>query len=85
MSGFTSLGKKGASGNGGGTNSNSTGPFGTALVSNMTPAAQGSFVYGSIPNNTGSPSGDTLTIAAQRGGSSDVDAALASIAWFEDQ
>lgn len=50
MSGFTSLGKKTGSGNG--TNANSTGPFGTALVSNMFPAAQASFVYGTTPNST---------------------------------
>jgi hypothetical protein len=52
MSGFTSLGKKGGgAGGGGGTNSNAIGPFGTAFVSNMTPTAQGSFIYGTIPNS----------------------------------
>lgn len=49
MSGFTSLGKKGSGGIGGaagGTNANAVGPFGTSLVSDMTPAAQGAFIYG---------------------------------------
>lgn len=48
MSGFTSLGKKNSGGLGGGstTNANSLGPFGTSLVSQMTPAGQGTFVYG---------------------------------------
>jgi hypothetical protein len=48
MSGFTSLGKKGSNGLGGGGsfNANSIGPFGTALVSQMTPVAQGTFVFG---------------------------------------
>lgn len=51
MSGFTSLGKK-SSGLGGGTgNSNAMGPFGTALVSNLTPTSQGTFVYGTTTNN----------------------------------
>jgi hypothetical protein len=30
-------------------------------------------------------SGDVITVAVQRGGSSDVDAALISVSWFEDQ
>lgn len=48
MSGFTTLGKKnsGAFGGGGTSNANSTGPFGTTLVSDMYPVAQGTFVYG---------------------------------------
>ena len=48
MSGFTSLGKKnsgGVSGDGS-LNANSVGPFGTALVSSMTPSGQGTFVHG---------------------------------------
>jgi hypothetical protein len=48
MSGFTSLGKKnsgGVSGDGS-LNANAVGPFGTALVSNLVPMAQGAFVYG---------------------------------------
>jgi len=48
MSGFTSLGKKnsgGVSGDGG-LNANTIGPFGTTLVSGMTPSGQGAFVYG---------------------------------------
>lgn len=51
MSGFTSLGKKGGSG-ANGINANSAGPFGTALVSSMSPTAQASFIYGTIPNST---------------------------------
>jgi hypothetical protein len=51
MSGFTSLGKKSSGGGGFGSNSNSTGPFGTALVSNLTPAAQAAFIYGSQVNS----------------------------------
>lgn len=53
MSGFTSLGKKssGGFGGGGGTNSNAIGPFGTAIVSNLTPAAQAAFTYGTVPNS----------------------------------
>ena len=60
MSGFTSLGKKGLGGAGGGGNSlnaNATGPFGTALVSGMTPTGQATFVYGI--NNTQWVSGTT--------------------------
>lgn len=52
MSGFTSLGKKSLGGTNGGGNANGAGPFGTALVSNMTPAAQGAFVYGTSPNSS---------------------------------
>ena len=49
MSGFTSLGKKNSGGGSGGDgilNANAIGPFGTSLVSNLTPSAQGAFVYG---------------------------------------
>ena len=48
MSGFTSLGKKSSGGLGGSSseNANTIGPFGTALVSNMTPLSQGTFVHG---------------------------------------
>lgn len=48
MSGFTSLGKKNSGGVGGSgiSNANAIGPFGTSLVSNMTPSGQGTFVYG---------------------------------------
>ena len=48
MSGFTSLGKKNSGGSGGdGTyNANAIGPFGTSLVSSMTPSGQGTFVHG---------------------------------------
>jgi hypothetical protein len=49
MSGFTSLGKKGGGGGvvgGAESNSNAVGPFGTSLVSDMTPAAQAAFIYG---------------------------------------
>lgn len=54
MSGFTSLGKKTGGGGGGaaGTNANATGPFGTSLVSNLTPTAQAAFIYGTVPNST---------------------------------
>lgn len=54
MSGFTTLGKKGNGGGGGaaGTNANSIGPFGTSIVSNLTPTAQAAFIYGTIPNST---------------------------------
>lgn len=53
MSGFTSLGKKtGGGGGAAGTNANSIGPFGTTLVSNLTPTAQAAFIYGTIPNST---------------------------------
>ena len=53
MSGFTSLGKKGSGtgGGGGGSNANAMGPFGTSLVSNLVPAAQATFVYGTTPNS----------------------------------
>jgi hypothetical protein len=48
MSGFTSLGKKNSGGLGGSgiTNANAVGPFGTSLVSSMTPSGQGTFVHG---------------------------------------
>lgn len=48
MSGFTSLGKKllGGAAGGASLNANATGPFGTSIVSNQTPAAQGAFIYG---------------------------------------
>lgn len=47
MSGFTSLGKKGiGNGLGGGVAADgAVGPFGTLLTSNLTPSAQGTFVY----------------------------------------
>ena len=52
MSGFTSLGKKNAgTGGGAGTNSNAIGPFGSSLVSSMSPAAQATFAYGTVPNS----------------------------------
>jgi len=52
MSGFTSLGKKSSGvGGGGGTNVNAIGPFGSSLVSSMSPAAQATFSYGTTPNN----------------------------------
>lgn len=49
MSGYTSLGKRGGSGAGGGggdLNANSTGPFGTLLVSDLTPTGQAAFYSG---------------------------------------
>lgn len=54
MSGFTSLGKKSAGGGAGGGagNSNAIGPFGTSLVSNMTPTSQGAFIYGTTTNSS---------------------------------
>ena len=53
MSGFTTLGKKsGGGGAAAGTNANSIGPFGTTLVSNLTPTAQAAFIYGTVPNST---------------------------------
>lgn len=53
MSGFTSLGKKslGGGGGGGGLNSNAIGPFGTSLVSSLSPASQGTFMYGTTTNS----------------------------------
>lgn len=47
MSGFTSLGKKSLGGGGGGSslNANSTGPFGTSLVSESSSTAQSCFTY----------------------------------------
>lgn len=47
MSGFTSLGKKSIGGGAGGSslNANSVGPFGTSLVSEQTPTAQGAFIF----------------------------------------
>lgn len=48
MSGFTSLGKKslgGGAAGGSSLNANSVGPFGTALVSEQTPTAQGAFIF----------------------------------------
>lgn len=48
MSGFTTLGKKGSGGgltDGGTGGAGAIGPFGTTLVSNLTPSAQGTFVY----------------------------------------
>lgn len=59
MSGFTSLGKKSSTGGGGGSNANAVGPFGTLIVSNMTPASQGAFVYGTAPNNLQWATGST--------------------------
>lgn len=51
MSGFTSLGKRTAGGGGSnGSNANGLGPFGTTLVSNMTPAAQATFAHGTEPH-----------------------------------
>ena len=48
MSGYTSLGKRGGSGGGGGgdLNANAIGPFGTMLVSDLTPTGQAAFYSG---------------------------------------
>lgn len=47
------MGKKSLGTGGGvnGNNSNAAGPFGTSLVSNLTPMSQGTFVYGTTTNN----------------------------------
>jgi hypothetical protein len=76
MSGFTSLGKKslGGGGGGGGLNSNAVGPFGTSIVSESTPTAQGAFTFSlntstwtSYANGSGantSASEGTLTVSS---------------------
>ena len=68
MSGFTSLGKKNSGGLGGSgiTNANAVGPFGTSLVSSMTPSGQGTFVHGinSVIWTTGSNGGGSPTVSA---------------------
>lgn len=46
MSGFTTIGKKEQGRGDVGTAGGSVGPFGTSLVSNMTPSGQATFVYG---------------------------------------
>jgi hypothetical protein len=71
MSGFTSLGKKNSGGLGGSgiTNANAVGPFGTSLVSSMTPSGQGTFVHGinSAIWTTGSNGGGSPTVSASDG------------------
>jgi hypothetical protein len=57
----------------------------TQLLKSFIVAANDSVTLSLKDENFFAFSGDTITIAIQRGGSSDVDAALISVSWLEDK
>lgn len=57
----------------------------TQLLKSFIVAANDSVTLKLNDENFFASSGDVLTIAAQRGGSSNIDNALVSVSWFEDQ
>lgn len=57
----------------------------TQLIKSLIVAANESVNLKLSDENFFTVSGETLTIAAERGGSSDIDTVLVSVSWFEDQ
>jgi hypothetical protein len=57
----------------------------TQTLKEIIVAANDSVILKLLDENFYISNGDTITVAVQRGGSSDVDNALISVSWFEDQ